>query len=383
MNVLFVTSEVFNKTGGGMLARAYVETLRKMEGVNAYPFIFPKRGLKEEENFDGWIVNEAFSSVQKVFNVFSRTHALIGKKAEEDFVEVINKYKIDIVFLFRAVESRFMQIVHERNLNVKVVALYIDIYPDVYKLRKKNLRDFLSHYPIYKQRLKIQKYCTENADGTIVLNDREKAAFEKNYGKSPDLILPIISKDLFDENRVGVERQNGEKSSNNLELLFMGSYFSPNINGIKWFVENVMPHVPDNVTLKIVGNKMEQLRDDALFADSRIEVVGTVDDITGYYYKADVIIAPIFEGTGMKTKTAEALMFGKQMLASEEALCGYETVSGFLCKDAEEFISKIKQFEEHRPKKFNKNLRQIYLTQYSENAIADSLKKLFHSICTK
>lgn len=36
-----------------------------------------------------------------------------------------------------------------------------------------------------------------------------------------------------------------------------------------------------------------------------------------YIYNADFLIAPIFEGSGMKLKTAEALMYGKPYSARQ------------------------------------------------------------------
>lgn len=43
-----------------------------------------------------------------------------------------------------------------------------------------------------------------------------------------------------------------------------------------------------------------------------------------YIYNADFLIAPIFEGSGMKLKTAEALMYGKTVFGTTEAFEGYD-----------------------------------------------------------
>ena len=44
----------------------------------------------------------------------------------------------------------------------------------------------------------------------------------------------------------------------------------------------------------------------------RVEVVGSVDDLGIWYVNSFFTIAPIFDGSGMKTKVAESLMFGKR-----------------------------------------------------------------------
>lgn len=41
-------------------------------------------------------------------------------------------------------------------------------------------------------------------------------------------------------------------------LLFVGSYFKPNVEGIIWFIDNVMPYI--NYSLLIIGKGMEKIK---------------------------------------------------------------------------------------------------------------------------
>ena len=41
-------------------------------------------------------------------------------------------------------------------------------------------------------------------------------------------------------------------------------------------------------------------------------VVGEVESLAQWYHDAYFVVAPIFDGSGMKTKVAEALMYGKE-----------------------------------------------------------------------
>ena len=80
-----------------------------------------------------------------------------------------------------------------------------------------------------------------------------------------------------------------------------------------------------------------------------MQVVGTVDCLETWYEKADVVISPIFLGSGMKTKTAEALMYGKPILGTKEAFEGYDTDPakvGALCNTATEFIETIGKIQQ-------------------------------------
>ena len=67
---------------------------------------------------------------------------------------------------------------------------------------------------------------------------------------------------------------------------------------------------------------MEELRED--LTRNNVTVVGSVENLDEWYNKADLVVGPIFKGEGMKTKTCEALMYGKRYLGTDEALEGYE-----------------------------------------------------------
>lgn len=120
-------------------------------------------------------------------------------------------------------------------------------------------------------------------------------------------------------------------------LLFCGSYFPPNIQGLSWFIEKVLPHIPYD--LHIVGFDMEKFKS----SHERIKNWGTVTDLLPHYQNALAVVAPLFAPGGMKTKTVEALSYGKKLFATEYALLG---ISREICQPlvgAEDFISAINQ----------------------------------------
>ena len=93
-----------------------------------------------------------------------------------------------------------------------------------------------------------------------------------------------------------------EKKSEVPLYTILGSYFKPNVDGVKWFFENVFPHV--NIRLRIVGKNMHLLRND--INCEGIEIISNAPDLTQYMAESDYMLYPIFEGSGMKIKTCEA-----------------------------------------------------------------------------
>ena len=108
-----------------------------------------------------------------------------------------------------------------------------------------------------------------------------------------------------------------------------------------------------------------------------VDVVGTVDDLSHYYYEADVVVLPILYGNGMKVKTAEAMMYGKPILATQEALEGYDIfgIEGIReCNSIEQFVSAIEELR--RIKKDDvivSQTRELFLNKYETSHIVKCL----------
>ncbi len=162
--------------------------------------------------------------------------------------------------------------------------------------------------------------------------------------------------------------------------LFLGTYFAPNNEGILWFVRNVLPHV--DIEMLVVGKGMARLKAEAPELKD-IEVVSDAPDLRPYLEDADLMILPIFSGSGMKIKTCESLMFGKNILGTREAFEGYEgdyDRIGAMCNSADDFISAIQGFISSPRPRFNAYSRQLYLDHYSMQASARAYGQLLDSI---
>ena len=69
--------------------------------------------------------------------------------------------------------------------------------------------------------------------------------------------------------------------------------------------------------------------------------------MTPYFENADLVIAPVFDGAGMKVKVAEALSFGKPVLGTNHAYIGYKISdrnNSFVANSVEEFAEQINYF---------------------------------------
>lgn len=100
-------------------------------------------------------------------------------------------------------------------------------------------------------------------------------------------------------------------------LLFVGSGTAPNVDGLRWFLAEVWPHIraarPD-ARIIVVGAVC------AAFAAGEWPAgatpLGRVPDLAAVYRCADVVVSPLRVGSGLKIKLVEALGQGKAVVAT-------------------------------------------------------------------
>lgn len=131
--------------------------------------------------------------------------------------------------------------------------------------------------------------------------------------------------------------------------------------------------------------KLSRLNDQILHSlvgderEGKVEVVATADNLVPWHLGASSVIAPIFDGSGMKTKVAEALMYGKTVIGTPEAFSGCENVAdraGWVCSTADEFVAAINCAVEEIDNSFDPKLRAIYEETYSFCAGVNRLGKI-------
>jgi hypothetical protein len=94
-------------------------------------------------------------------------------------------------------------------------------------------------------------------------------------------------------------------------------------------------------------------------------------DISTLIHNADVLIMPIFDSSRMKVKTCSALMYGKNILGTDEAfensnldfekICGKRNTKNM-------FIEAIKNCSEYKQLKYNEYFQNLYKNNYIDSA---------------
>ena len=312
------------------------------------------------------------SYVKYVRKVNNRIEALLSSlflckfympKEEKKIVSYIEQYNPDVLYLDSSLVGKILK---KLSLNMRTIVFFHNIEADYAWNKVKN--EGLIYLPSYWAS-KYNEKCAMNADMVVALNARDSNRMQELYGRKADFLLPITFNDSFDKKKT--------ITSYHKEILFLGSLFPPNQFSIEWFINEVMIKLPE-ITLNIVGKDFEKCKEE--YEKTRnVNVIGTVEKTDIFYYRHSAVVLPIKYGAGIKVKTAEAMMYGRRIFASDEALEGYEVegIQGITrCNSAEDYITAISdyfQYEEKLP--YQPDVRALFLEKYETECVKKQFDK--------
>ena len=108
-----------------------------------------------------------------------------------------------------------------------------------------------------------------------------------------------------------------QKNTKEIDVLFTGNMsYPPNIKAAKFIAEKLAPSLPDNNFYIVGANPVKEVKK---LANTNVIVTGWVEEITDYYAKSRVFLAPMKIGTGLQNKLLEAMACGVPCITSSLA----------------------------------------------------------------
>ena len=276
----------------------------------------------------------------------------------------------ETVFIDRSIFGIIAKFLKAHGYKGKIISYFHNVEPIYFKDKLSSLNPFK---PVIINCVRQnERWASLYSDITIALNQRDNSLIQNYYKRAADILIPVSFEDKYTPSDIQKQRSFEDPPL----CLFFGTNFPANTDGLLWFIKEILPHV--NIRLQIVGKGMEKIKSQ-LPNDSRIELYGSVPVLKEFIENADIVIAPIFKGSGMKVKTCEALMYGKYIIGSTESFTGYDIdfeKVGALANTKEEYIRAIERFSEKKYQKYNAYSREFFL----ENHSVEMTKKRFEEI---
>jgi glycosyltransferase involved in cell wall biosynthesis len=356
-NIMLLTNKIDKQPAGGreLLCKLNHDILKNIYG-DEFTLIeldrYPIRGIKSVLGaFKGYVDGLSSATIALVLQELQRKEIgqvfVDGSNLGEVVREIKKSFpKVQVCTFFHNVESRFFLGALKQTKTPQALAVFVVNYL-------------------------AERKAVRFSDKIICLSKRDSQLLNQVYGREATHFSPMALQDKLPRDFSSCVSKPSKRFA-----LFVGGLFYANQAGITWFVENVVPRI--QIKICIVGRGFEQFREE-LNINGKVEVIGEVASLTEWYRDAHFVIAPIFDGSGMKTKVAEALMYGKRVIGTPEAFTGYEHVAeqaGHICCSADEFIAAIDSEVETGSGGFNSALRDIYRENFSYNSARNRLENI-------
>lgn len=227
-----------------------------------------------------------------------------------------------------------------------------------------------------------EKYVLKNSSHILSLTEVDKQRFESLYKILNRIsILPICVR----KRQIPVEVDYDDQ----VKLLITGSlWYGSNLNGINWFLDNVLPKIDCNYKLIIAGSNPPNIFVEKCL-DLGIELHPSPNDISVFFNSADVFLAPVFTGAGMKVKIAEALSYGKYVITTSFGAIGYcfkDEKGGRICDSADAFANCINEYSrlsKEEKKVLSNNSLELFEKYYSIESGSVILDNLLKEVAVK
>lgn len=379
MKVLFISPYLVMKNIGASVGSwSHLNAIKKVLGKKNV--IVAALDYEQKKDFqidkDIYVIDSYRSKFEKYCNFFTLNGIAMNRRVREEVISIIRRETIDTVFIDESTLGKLARRIKKEFQNIRIISFCHDVKADLCRQWMK--RGGVISIP-YNLGLMYNEYINSKIVNEVaVLNKRDSKLYEHYYNKKPMYFLPhTVQEKKIDFNKY-------YKSDERLTLIFVGADYHPNVVGITWFIENVMPKVNENVVLKVVGKNMERYKTE--FDRKNVYTIGTVDDLEKYYMESDVVISPIFEGGGMKTKTVEAFQYGKRIIATQESYEGYEEniphdFWGKFCwktNKVQDYIDIINSLSISKLNLFEEDIYNFFMEYYSSRACKRRIKDILN-----
>jgi sugar transferase (PEP-CTERM/EpsH1 system associated) len=234
---------------------------------------------------------------------------------------ILARHAIDTIFVFSSQMAQYLP----SKPRQKVIMDFVDMDSAKFAAYARSSKGPMAWMLGREARLLLQheRAVASRADASLFVSEAEAALFRERTGaKRVHVVENGIDTEFFDS-AATFKRIDAMGRL----IVFTGQMdYRPNIEGVIWFVETIMPHIrlahPD-ARFAIVGrNPTEAVK--ALAKQPGVTVTGEVADVRGWLAAASVVVAPLKLARGIQNKVLEGMAMARPVVASDAAAQGID-----------------------------------------------------------
>lgn len=397
MRLLFITHRIPYPPNKGEKIRAYhilrhlgarhdVHLAFIVDDKNDISHIERLRPMAKSLHYD--VINPMLRKMQSLSDLLGSKPLSVpyfySTKLQKDIDDLLDHHDVECIFCYSSSTAEYVfNSRHSRDKLRKIRCIMDFVDMDSYKWRQYAENTPFPMGWVYRNEAKrLLEYETRivgDFDHAIMVSDDEKKLFQNQI--SCEHISTVgngVDHDFFHPSHQSPLKKEGPV------LVFTGMMdYRPNIEGIIWFVDKILPKVREqfnNITLYIVGNRPVP-RIKRLGRKSGVIVTGFVEDVRDYLALADICIIPLLIARGIQNKVLEALSMGKATITTSAAASGITALNGrhLLVSDKPlEFANTISDLirDRERREHLGRQARRFIVKEYNWEAKMMELEAL-------
>jgi len=339
-----------------------------------YLKMFVNQGYKVKFIGDNFYNKEPYTSILQQMGI----EVLYGIDYNKNIYKWIelNKENIDVVYLNRPhISIKYIDFIKQKT-DIKIIYYGHDLH---------FLREMREYELTGKEECKLESEKWQRTE--FELMRKSDYVYYPSYVEveeikkiNPDQDVKAINAYMFDN----VDAEKKYNFSKRKGIMFVGGFaHTPNVDGVKWFVEEIYPLIvkKKNIPLFIVGsNPPDEIKN---LANDKITVTGFVSDeeLENLYSSCRMVVAPLRYGAGIKGKIIEAMSKGIPIVTTSIGVEGIPKTDEIISVNdkTQDFASAVLKLydDEKRLEEISIQMRKYIKQYFSPSAAWEIVKNDF------
>lgn len=357
-----------------------INTKKHFKADEKIPLVF-----KQKTHYHSVYKNTDTSVLGALFNLFSSQSYFVSrfnfKEYESVLIEKLKQHQFDIVQIEGVFMATYINTIRKYS-KAKIVLRTHNVEHQIWERHLKNEKNSLkkTYLSLQNKRLKIFEINSfKIVDAIVTITDEDKKSIAKIVPHKPlHTCLTGINLNQY--------KQVLTPQKPNTIFHFASMDWLPNIEAVDWLMNKVWPRVIEQhplASLILAGRGMpERFKE---LNSTNIQVLEHIQSSEQFYNAYDIMLVPLWSGSGLRIKLVEGLAYGKAIITTSIGAEGipYEKNRDLIIADTEsEFAKAICTLLANPEQKNNLqlNARKLAEKYFDYRAIASELITFYNGI---
>jgi sugar transferase (PEP-CTERM/EpsH1 system associated) len=264
----------------------------------------------------------AVAAMEALFGRKPVSLTAFGNKPLREAVDnILARHSIDTIYVFSSQMAQYLP----ARPRQRVIMDFVDMDSAKFAAYAQSSKGPMGWMLGREARLMLQheKAVAARADASLFVSEAEAALFRSRTGAERVHVI---------ENGIDTDQYDPAGHFKRIDtmgrlIVFTGQMdYRPNIEGVTWFVETILPHIrvvhPDARFVIVGRNPTDAVK--ALGKQPGVTVTGSVADVRGWLAAAAVVVAPLKLARGIQNKVLEGMAMARPVVASAAAAQGID-----------------------------------------------------------